>query len=423
MPPDRSAPTRRRFLETAAASTAVAVSAPYVITSNALGNAVTPPASDRIVMGGIGLGNQGSSDQGRFLAHPAVQYVAVCDVRATWRNAAKDRVNAKAGSNGCDAYVDFRDLLAREDIDAVHIATPDHWHAIMTIAACRAGKDIYLQKPETLTLAEGPLMLQAARRYGRVVSGGSQRVLEDYRGIVDPCWAGDLGRITSIDIDAGDSSMPCYLPAVAMPDDIDWDLWLGPAPWEPYNPGRCDGNFGTSGNGWRSYVDYSGGKLTDWGAHNFGGTLFAARLHTLQPERIIWHAASTDAYATLVYPNGVDVHCNRPKELRPRDEKTAVSHGRGITLRGDGARGEPAAVPAYRGTAGIHGDFIECVKTRERPFRDLELGVNTMVAIHMLGLARRLERSLEWDRSAQRFVGDDEANRLVDRGRREPWLL
>lgn len=425
--PKKSSPNRRRFLAASLQASAAAVAAPYVITSKALGDAVTPPASDRIVMGGIGMGNMGSGDQGAFLGRPDVQYVAVCDVRQKFRDNAKGRVDERYGSKDCAAYVDFRELLARDDIDAVHIATPDHWHSIMTIAACRAGKDIYLQKPETLTLREGPLMIQAARRYGRVVSGGSQRVLEDYRGLVDPCWAGELGTIKSIDLTTGPRSMPCYLSAVATPPDIDWDLWLGPAPWEPYNPGRCDGNFGTGGNSWRSYVDYSGGSLTDWGAHNFGGTIFAASLLHLQPAKVIWHPASADgkeaAYISLVYPNGVELHCNRPPQLRPADTKATVSSDRGITIRGDGMTINPQPVPSYRGSGGIYGDFIECVKTRERPFRDLELCVNTMTAPHMVGIAQRLERSLEWDRAAQRFMNDEEANRLLDRARREPWTL
>ena len=422
----RSMTTRRGFLK-ASAATAGAAAAPYVITSKALGDATTPPASDRIVMGGIGLGNMGSGDQGGFLGRPDVQYVAVCDVRQKWREAGQGRVDGKYGNTDCAAYVDFRELLARDDIDAVHIATPDQWHSIMTIAACRAGKDVYLQKPETLTLREGPLMVAAARRYGRVVSGGSQRVLEDYRTIVDPCWAGELGRITSVDLNVGPPAMACYLPAMATPTDIDWDLWLGPAPWEPYNPGRCDGNFGTGGNSWRSYIDYSGGSLTDWGAHNFGGTIFAAGLLDVQPTKIMYHPASDDgkssAFVTLTYPDGVEVHCNRPQHLRPQDVKTAVTHERGITIRGDGAAVAPRAVPVYSGTGGIYGDFIDCVKTRERPFRDIELACNTMTAPHMVALTQRLERSLEWDRAAQQFKGDDEANRLLDRARREPWTL
>ncbi|MFM1996811.1 MAG: putative 4,5-dihydroxyphthalate dehydrogenase [Planctomycetota bacterium] len=421
----RATTNRRAFLRSAGAAAGAAIAAPYVITSTALGNASTPPASDRIVMGGIGVGNMGSGDQNAFLGRPDVQYVAVCDVRRKWRDEGKARADAKNGNADCAAYVDFRELLARDDIDAVHIATPDHWHAIMTIAACRAGKDVYLQKPETLTLREGPLMVAAARRYGRVVSGGSQRVLEDYKDLVLPCWAGELGNITSVDISVGGPSQLCTLPGQETPPDIDWDLWLGPAPWEPYNPGRCDGNFGTGGNSWRSYFDYSGGSLTDWGAHHFGGTIFATDLREQQPKKVTYHPASEDgkqpAYVTVTYPNGIELHHNRPQQLRPAHPLVG---GRGaIQIVGDGKPREPKPVPAYKGQGGIYGDFIECVKTRERPFRDIELAVNTMTTPHMIGIAYRLQRSLEWDVAGQRFVGDEEANRTLDRARREPWTL
>jgi predicted dehydrogenase len=419
-----STPSRRQFLKTGGTVAAAGAAAPYVITSKALGDATTPPASDRIVMGGIGIGNMGSGDQNAFLGMKDVQYVAVCDVRKKWRDEGKARADKKNGTDDCAAYIDFRELLARDDIDAVHIATPDHWHAIMTIAACRGGKDVYLQKPETLTLREGPLMVDAARRYGRVVSGGSQRVLGDYRGIVNPCWAGEVGGIKELDIAVGGPSMACYLPAVETPPDIDWDLWLGPAPWEPYNPGRCDGNFGTGGNSWRSYVDYSGGSLTDWGAHHFGGAIFAADLRELQPAQVIYHPAENGqpAYVSVVYPNGVAIHHNRPEKLRP--EKASVAHQNAIKMYGDGEKREPKAVPLYRNGAGsIYADFIECVKTRERPFRDIELAANTMTAPHMIAIAYRLQRSLEWDRAAQAFKGDEQANRLVDRARREPWII
>jgi predicted dehydrogenase len=416
---------RREFLKTGGVAAAAAVAAPYVITSKALGDAVTPPASDRIVMGGIGVGNMGSGDQRAFLARPDVQYVAVCDVREQMRREGKGRTDAGYGNKDCTAYVDFRELLARPDIDAVHVGTPDHWHSIMTIMACQAGKDVYLQKPETLTLREGPLMIAAARRYGRVVSGGSQRVLSDYRGIVDPIWSGEIGHVTAIDISVGGPSFPCFLPAQPTPPDIDWDLWLGPAPWEPYNAGRCDGNFGTAGNSWRSYVDYSGGSLTDWGAHHFGGAIFAADLRELQPTKVTFHPASPDgkaaAYVSLTYGNGTEIFHNRPAHLRP---PPSITHQAAIAIAGDGAARPAKPVPLYRnGEETIYGDFLECVKTRQRPFRDIELAVNTMTAPHMIAITYRLQRSLAWDRAAQTFVGDAEANRFLDRARREPWMI
>ncbi len=209
----KHSPTRRDFLKSASA----AVAAPYVITSTALGSGGVPPASDRIVMGGIGIGNMGRGDQGAFLGRSDVQYVAVSEVRGGVRDAAKAKVDGRYENKDCQAYNDFRELLAREDIDAVHVATPDHWHAIMVIEACRNGKDVYCQKPETRTLREGPLMVEAARRYSRVVSGGSQRVLEDYRKIVDQCWGGELGTIKSINVNVGPLSQPCNLPAQDRP--------------------------------------------------------------------------------------------------------------------------------------------------------------------------------------------------------------
>jgi len=167
--------SRRTFLKATAASVAL----PYLIPASSMGNAGTTAPSNRIVMGGIGIGNMGSGDQGNFLGRGDVQYVAMCDVKRNVRESSKNRIDEKYGNKDCKVYNDFRELLARDDIDAVHCATPDHWHAIIVIEACRNGKDIYCQKPETRTLREGKLMIDAARRYSRVVSGGSQRVLED----------------------------------------------------------------------------------------------------------------------------------------------------------------------------------------------------------------------------------------------------
>lgn len=396
---------RREFLKTASAAIAV----PYIITSSALGNEDRPPASDRIVMGGIGIGNMGRGDQGAFLGRGDVQYVAVSDVRTGVRDAAKTKVDGHYNNADCTAYNDFRELLGRTDIDAVHIATPDHWHAIMVIEACRNGKDVYCQKPETKSLREGPLMVDAARRYARVVSGGSQRVLEDYKETVNKCWGGELGRIKSINVNVGPLSQPCNLPAEDVPADIDWEMWLGPAPWAPYSKARCDGNFNTSGGSWRSYSDYSGGGMTDWGAHHFGGATFAIDVRELQPEEIIYEEGGK--YLTMRYPNGITLTHNKPGKGNLEVEGTP------------GEAREAKPVPTYKGTGGIYGDFIECVKTRETPFRDIERAVNSVAVSHLGIIAYTLKRSLKWDAAKQQFIGDEEANRLVDSARREPWQL
>ena len=398
---------RRQFVQASSS----ALVAPYVLTSSALGSANRAPASDRIVMGGIGIGNMGRGDHHAFLSRGDVQYVAVCDVRRDFRNDAKSKTDQRYGNSDCAAYNDFRELLNRDDIDAVHVATPDHWHAIMVIEACRQGKDVYCQKPESHTLREGPLMVAAARRYARIVSGGSQRVLGDYRRIVDPCWSGELGNIKSINVNVGPLSQACNLPEESVPDGFDWEMWLGPAPWAPYNSKRCHGNFGTSGGSWRSYLDYSGGGMTDWGAHHFGGATFAVGVREQQPTKIEYHQDKDGEWVGFHYDSGVTITHNKP----------GVSN-----LRVEGTPDEPRAakpVPRYKGSGGIYGDFIECVKTRERPFRDIELALNTVALPHLGTIAYTLERSLIWDVDNQRFVGDDEANRFLDRARREPWQL
>ncbi len=399
--------TRREFIQAASASLAI----PYIITSTALGNDERAPASDRIVMAGIGIGNMGQGDQGAFLGRKDVQYVGACDVRQSVRETARRKINEHYSNSDCQVYNDFRELLARDDIDAVHVATPDHWHAIMVIEACRHGKDVYCQKPETLTLREGPLMIQAARRYGRVVSGGSQRVLEDYRGIVNQCWGGELGNIKSINVNVGPLSQLCNLPAEDLSADIDWDLWLGPAAWAPYNAARCSGNFSTGGNSWRSYADYSGGGMTDWGAHHFGGATYAVDVRELQPEEVTYHDEKEGNYLSLRYSNGIVITHNRPNIGNLAVEGTP------------GETRAPKPVPTYKGEGGIYGDFIECVKTRERPFRDIELAVNTVAVSHLCIIAYQLQRSLKWDSVKQEFPGDAEANRLMDRARREPWQV
>lgn len=399
-------PTRRQFLKTAGAAFGV----PFIITSAALGNSERPPASDRIVMGGIGIGNMGRGDQGAFLGRKDVQYVALSDVRAEVRDRSQDGVNQRYGNKDCQAYNDFRELLARTDIDAVHIATPDHWHAIMVIEACRNGKDVYCQKPETLTLREGPLMISAARRYGRVVSGGSQRVLGDYRKFVDPAWAGEFGKIKSINVNVGPLPQLCNLPSEDMGEKIDWDLWLGPAPWAPYNSKRCSGSFSINGASWRSFSDYSGGGMTDWGAHHFGGATFICDVRDLQPEHVEYVDNKDGKYLAYHYPNGLTIYHNRPGSDN-------------LFIEGSNEQVAPKPVPMYKGYGDIYGDFIECVKTRERPFRDIESAVNTAALAHLGNIAYQLRRSLKWDSAKQEFVGDEEANRLVDRARREPWQL
>ena len=397
---------RRTFLKAAAASVAL----PYLIPASAMGKDGNTAPSDRIVMAGVGIGNMGGGDQRAFLGRGDVQYVAMCDVKKNVRDSSMNRINEKYGNKDCKAYNDFREIMVRDDIDAVHCATPDHWHALVVIEACRNGKDIYCQKPETRTLREGRLMIDAARRYGRVVSGGSQRVLGDYRKTVDPCWNGDKGIIKSINVNVGPLPKDCNKKGEPIPDGFDWNMWLGPAPWAPYHPHRCSGSYSINGTSWRSFKDYSGGGMTDWGAHHFGGATFAIDVRELEPEEVIFHNENGRKFATCRYPNGKLIHHNYP--------------GRGnLQVEGTDEKGPSKPVPSYAGTGGIYGDFIDCVKTRKRPFRDIEYAVHTATVCHLFLTVYELERSLKWDTAKQQFIDDDEANRFVDVARREPWVL
>lgn len=397
---------RRAFLKTAAASVAL----PYLVPGSALGKGASTAPSERIVMAGIGIGNMGRGDLGAFLSRGDVQYVALCDVKKDVRDSQKKRVDEKYGNQDCQTYNDFRDIMVRDDIDAVHCATPDHWHAIMVIDACRHGKDIYCQKPETKTLREGKLMIDAARRYSRVVSGGSQRVLEDYRGIVNACWGGDKGMVKSINVNVGPFPTDCNLKGQPIPAGFDWDMWLGPAPWAPFHPYRCSGSYSINGTSWRSFRDYSGGGMTDWGAHHFGGATYAIDVRELEPEEVIFHHEDGRKFATCRYPNGKLVHHNYPGQAN-------------LHVEGTNEKGPSKSVPKYAGTGGIYGDFIDCVKTRKRPFRDIEFAAHTATVCHLFLIAYELERSLKWDTNAQQFIDDEEANRLADVARREPWVI
>jgi len=392
---------RRDFLKAAAV--------PLIVPASVLGRGGRSAPSERILMATIGCGGQGTGDMGGFMGHGEVQMVAVCDPVPEHRERARTRVNERYRNKDCKAYNDFREVLERDDIDAVLIGTPDHWHAIMTIEACRHGKDIYCEKPESLTVREGRAMVEAVRRYGRVFSGGSQRVLGDYGDWPRLIWGGALGEVKEVFVECGGPSGDCNLPEVPVPKGLDWDMWLGPAPWRPFHPSLIQGGF-------RPYRDYSGGGMTDWGAHRFGAAMFAVGLHLTGPTEIIPPDGKDHRYLTYKFASGLTMY-----------------HGgsSNITYKGTdgelpGKPGKPArhsAMPTYKGKRGIFGDFLHCVKTRERPFRDVEIAHRACTVCHLGNIAYWLKRPLKWDPVKELVVGDPEANRWLDRPKREPWSI
>lgn len=396
--------SRRSFL---ARSAILGCLAPQFIPSHAFG------ANEKIVMGCIGMGGQGRGDMGGFLSFEDVRVVAVCDVVAEHRAQAKAMVDRAYKNQDCLSFEDYREVLARQDIDAVLIATPDHWHAIIATEAMKAGKDVYCEKPESLTVRQGRVMTDVARRYGRVFSGGSQRVWEDYNWFHRIVRGGAIGTVREVWVNVGDPSGPCYLPPVTTPAGVNWDFWLGPAPWRPFHPSLILGGF-------RPFRDYSGGGMTDWGCHGFGGALFACNLHQTGPVEII-PPDKDHPRLTYVFANGVRIY-----------------HGGGwgelLSFRGDEgeipARNPNAAerplpdiqIPNYKGR-GIFGDFLACVRTRERPFRDIEIAHRTASHCHLGNIAYWLKRPIRWDPAKEEILGDPEASRWLDRTMREPWTI
>ncbi len=402
----RDRPTsRRQFLKAAGAAAA----APYVVTTTALGADGRPPASERIVMGAIGTGGRGTGNMHGFAGRPEVQMVAVCDPVPAHRDRARDGINQRYDNKDCKGYADFREVLARDDIDAVSIGTPDHWHAIITIEACKRGKDVFCEKPETLTIREGRAMVQAVRRFGRVFSGGSQRVLGDYGDWPRMLWGGAIGEIEEVFVSCGGPSGDCYLPEEPMPEGLDWDLWIGPAPWRPFHTTLIRGGF-------RGYRDYSGGGMTDWGAHRFGAAMFATQAHKTGPVEITPPDGKDVKLLTFRFANGMRMYHGGTSNITYKGtEGELPGKHRVPTGRVD--------MPGYRGRGGLIGDFLHCVKTRQRPFRDIEIAHRACTVCHLGNIAYWLGRPLKWDPEKEQIVGDPVAARWLDRPKRGEWTL
>jgi len=399
--------TRRRILKTAAA----AVGTPMLVPGATLGADDSTAASERITLAGIGIGGRGGGNIRSAAGRKETQVLAVCDVVADYREKVKADIDSRQGNRDCAAIVDFREIMSRDDIDAVMIGTPDHWHALITIAACKAGKDVFCEKPETLTIREGRAMAEAVRRYGRVFSGGSQRVLGDYGNWPKLVRGGALGTIKECYVNCGGPSGDCYLPEEPLPEGVDWNLWVGPAPWRPFHPNLIRGGF-------RPYRDYSGGGMTDWGAHRFGAATFAIGVHKTGPIEVIPPDGKDVKRLTYVYRNGLRIYHGGTKNITYVGTKGELGPGKSPPpLEGE------VDMEWYKGSGGLIGDFLYSVRTRQQAFRDIESAHRACTVCHLGNIAYWLNRPLKWDPDKEVIVGDDEAARWLDRPKREPWTL
>ena len=414
--------TRRAFL---GGATAV-LAAPYVITSSALGAEGRPAASERIVMGTIGYGGRGRDDMGNFLANPDVQMVAVCDVQANRRNGGKDTIDKRYGNNDCATYIDLRELLARDDIDAVLIATGDHWHAMASILAARAGKDMYCEKPMSVVVAEGRALCDAMDRYGVIFQCGTQRrSVPRFKFAVELAQSGKLGELKTLYAEKAPAEWfqkghhEITLPPQPEPprDVLDWDLWLGPAPWRPFSPGYVGRGF------WMAHRDFAGGMLTEWGSHTADLCQWANGADDTGPTEFELAEGTVVAH----YANGVKLVFEDgawPLHVRfvgtegmvyVDDDGTIETEPKSLLAERKFGKGYPQANHVR--------NFLDCVKSRRRPIAPAEGAHRANSACQVANICLQLNRNLTWDPRIERFVGDEMADRLLARAYRRPWRL
>jgi predicted dehydrogenase len=413
---------RRKFLARSAAA-AGAIAFPHYVPRRAFG------ANERLVTGHIGVGGQGMGNLGKFLNNAA----AVCDVDQKRLAAAVKRVEQAGGK--CEGFGDYRRLLDRKDIDAVVISTPDHWHALPTIHACQAGKDVYCEKPLTLTIVEGRKMVQAARDNKRIVQTGSQqRSADNFRFACELVRSGKIGKVQRVLV--GISDVNFKGPPVAdsdPPPELDYEMWLGPAPFRSYNEMRVHYNF-------RFYWDYSGGQMTNWGAHHIDIAHWGLGMDGSGPVEIEgqarfdergWVEVPMGCRLTYRYANGVEMIVGQGQKDIPGGTTFIGSEGTIFVNRGKLTSTpeelvkdtkQDLAVKLYR-SENHHRNFEECVKSRELPICDVEIGHRTATACHLGNIALRLGRKIRWDPAKEEIVGDEQAAGMVSRPYRAPWVL
>ncbi|MBI5686031.1 MAG: Gfo/Idh/MocA family oxidoreductase [Verrucomicrobia bacterium] len=425
--------SRRSFLK----GTGTTLGLPFVIPASVLGLGNVAPPSERITMGFIGVGGQGGGHllggawtyiPGGYSARSDVQVLAVCDIRRERRERGAQRVNENyaqmpgRGSKPCEAYVDFRRVLERNDIDAVLIATPAHWHAIMAIMAAEAGKDIYCEKPTACTIHEAQAVAAAVRRYGRVYQAGTQQRSEyggKFRRACEFVRSGRIGRLREVYAyrDGGAIKWPTrFGTSRPVPDDVDWDLYLGPAPWIPY-----DGNTGAH--------RFDIGEL-NWGQHHYDIVQWAADADETGPVEFFMDEGRTAyRYANNVtvfgkpYP-GEKVGGNGGACFVGTNGRIAVDRDNLISDPPDIVREplRPNETHLYRGDS-HSGNFLECIRTRQRTICHEDIAHRSASALLLGGIEKQLQRPLKWNPQCEQFVGDDEANRLLSIAQRPPWHI
>ncbi len=423
MPDHSSAMSRRRFLAAAGVSAAGAL--PMFVPGRVLGKDGAVSPSERIVLGGLGIGARGQHVLGCMMDEPVVQFVAIADARRIRREAIKNMADTKYGNKDCATYRDFREMLARPDIDAVLIATGDRWHTLASIYAAKAGKDVYCEKPCSMTIAESRALADTFRRYGRIYQAGTQRrSIANFIFAAELVHSGKLGKLKAVHANTLPPAVRHdWLPAEPEPpkDEVDWDLWLGPCPWRPFNRQYVAG-------GWRGFFDFHGGGILEWGAHTVDLCQWAAQADHTTP--VLYEPTPSGCVAT--YANGVKLIMRDTGWLglgtcsaRYEGEEGWVETGdSGRVELSAGARTEQRAFSEV-GTSPVSHvkNFLQCVKTRQPANANADVAARSHIVCHAAYIAWQLGRTLKFDPVKEEFIGDDEANRMRSRALREPWRI
>jgi predicted dehydrogenase len=435
--------SRRQFLKTAT----VASATPFLLPSH-LWCAETPPSA-RLTMGFIGVGTQGRGLLHGFLGMDT-RVVAVCDVDTTRRNDAKGRVDKHYKNTDCKDYSAFRELLARKDIDAVCIATPDHWHAIPMLAALRAGKDVYCEKPLTHNIHEAAEVIKAVDANQRVLQTGSmQRSMKEFRVACELVRNGVIGRIQKVDCSFGDPGRPCDLKEETAEPGLDWNFWCGPAPLRGYNPVLSPRGVHSHFPAWRDYMEYGSGAVGDWGAHHLDIAQWGLGMDDSGPVEVrLPDSPQAKRGAELVYANGVLVkHVNGfGVQFYGADGQVLVNRGQCVVKIGDKTvasfRGEKdsdtncalevqkaenellkdAKVHLYQ--SGNHlQDFLKCVKTRKKPITSEQVGARSAICCHLLNQSYYHHAALKWNPAKLTFADGTGDPKWLTRDYRVPWSV
>jgi predicted dehydrogenase len=436
--------SRRGLLKSATGTAVGAVSFPYVVSSSALGMAGGVAASERIAVGCVGIGPQGSGVMGNFLRQKDAQVVAVCDVKSNVLKAGQERVNKHYQGTGCAAYKDFRKLMARDDIDVVLAATPDHWHVLVALAAVRAGKDVYLEKPMGLSLAEDQALRTAVHRHGRVFQFGTQqRSSRNFRFACELALNGRIGKLHTINVWSPGSSQGGDPTPVPVPEWLDYNMWLGPAPMTPYTKDRCSNKL------WWFISDYALGFIAGWGIHPIDIAFWGGGKKVTTPLMVEgkgqWPTKGVCDTAmnwdvVLKYDSGLTMNFTG----WPCREEWKQRYGN-ITSHGTAFEGDDGWVHVNRGGINAHPkellqtefgpgsiqlpvsnnhvrNLLDCMKTRARPVSHIDDSVQGDILCQISDIAIRLEQKLKWDPKTERF-NNDAANRRLSRAMRSPWML